>query len=260
MRTSRVLSAAFLAMAMTSPAFAFDPDMSARDAFRTGYLAYKQGQTAAAIEALSYAADKGHTAALWKLGRIYATGDGVKEDDAHAFQIFSKIANEYADGNPRGSDARFVSDAFVALAGYFRDGIVGKVVADEGRARRFYTYAAAYFADPEAQYQLGMMYLDGRGGERSDRQAARWLKLAADKGHVLAQAEFGRLLFEGVGIRRNAVKGLMWLSIARNSIHGDDEIQTLHEQAFAAASENDRRTAMALAEDWLSKSEPAPTK
>ncbi|MDQ0327055.1 TPR repeat protein [Rhodopseudomonas julia] len=254
MRISSVLPAACLAVAMATPAFAFDPDMSAREAFREGYLAYKQGHTAEALEALSYAADKGHTAALWKLGRIYATGDGVSEDDAHAFRIFAKIANDYADGNPRGSDARFVSDAFVALAGYFRDGIVGTVVADEGKARRFYSYAASYFADPEAQFQLGMMYLNGRGGEKNDRQAARWLKLAADKGHAQAQAEFGRLLFDGIGIRRNAVKGLMWLSIARNSYRGDDAIQSLHEEAFAAASENDRRTAMALAEDYLAKS------
>ncbi|WP_034491449.1 tetratricopeptide repeat protein [Afifella pfennigii] len=256
MRISNALSVAALAVALTAPAFAFDPDTTARDAFRSGYFAYKKGHTAEAIEALSFAAEKGHTAALWKLGRIYATGDGVSEDDARAFDIFSRIANEYADGNPRGSDARFVSDAFVALAGYFRDGIAGKVSSDEVRARRFYTYAAAYFADPEAQYQLGMMYLNGRGGERNARQAARWLKLSADKGHAQAQAEFGRILFEGVGIRRNTVKGLMWLSIARDNYRGDDEIQSLHEEAFAAASENDRRTAMALAEDWLAKSSP----
>ena len=59
------------------------------------------------------------------------------------------------------------------------------------------------------------MFLDGPGGDQNARQAARWFKLAARKGHVGAQAEFGHMLFEGIGVDRRPVEGLMWLSIAR---------------------------------------------
>src|SRR4051794_31077714 len=55
------------------------------EAFRSGAQALRAGQTAKGINALEYAADQGHAAAQWKLGRIYAEGDGVKRDDLRAF-------------------------------------------------------------------------------------------------------------------------------------------------------------------------------
>ena len=91
--------AALLAGLWPVPAAAFEGD-SAREAFRSGYAAYKKGDTATAIDALNYAAENGHAAALWQLGRMYATGDGVEKDEAKAFQIYSRIANEHADDNP----------------------------------------------------------------------------------------------------------------------------------------------------------------
>jgi hypothetical protein len=42
-------------------------------------------------------------------------GDLVREDEKKAMELFSKVASEYADGNPRGPDAPFVADAFVTL-------------------------------------------------------------------------------------------------------------------------------------------------
>jgi TPR repeat protein len=250
MRKLSVLAVLFVGLGPV-PTFALDPDLSPAEAFRSGYLAYKAGDAETALEALNFAADKGHPAALWKLGRMYATGDLVDEDDIKAMQLFAKVANEYADGNPRGPDAPFVSDAFVTLGGYYQKGIPGSVTADPTRARRYFAYAASYFGDPDAQFSLANMILAGQGGERSERQALRWFKLAARKGHVGAQAEFGRMLYEGVGVERRPVEGLMWLSIARLTSPGDPLIQTYHEQAFSTADEEDRRQAMAMAETWI---------
>jgi hypothetical protein len=130
------------------------------------------------------------------------------------------------------------------------------VAADPGLARRYFEYAASYFRDDDAQYALGMMLLNGQGGEQDARQAARWLKLAARKGHVGAQAAFGHMLYEGIGVGRRPVEGLMWLSIARLSSPGDPVIQAQHEQAFSTASEEDRREAMEKAEDWIAENLP----
>ena len=74
---------------------ALDPNLSPGEAFRSGYEAYKAGDAATALEALNFAADKGHPGALWKLGRMYQTGDLVAEDDVKAMEIFAKVANEY---------------------------------------------------------------------------------------------------------------------------------------------------------------------
>lgn len=254
MRTSRLwLIAAASGVALSGGAWAFDPDQTTPvEAFRTGYAAYKAGQTEEAVEALNFAAEKGHPAALWKLARMYATGDGVQEDDAKAFQIYSRIANENADGNPRGRDAPFIADAFVALGSYLRSGIPGGVQPDEGRARRFFAYAASYFGEPEAQYQLAGMYLRGEGGDKNERQAVRWFKLAADKGHVRAQAAFGQLLFQGVGVARNPSRGLMWLDVAARETE-DERVHAMREEAFAIASDYERSTAVAQAETWLER-------
>jgi TPR repeat protein len=233
------------------PALALDPNLSPGEAFRSGYEAYKAGDAATALEALNFAADKGHPGALWKLGRMYQTGDLVTEDDKKAMELFGKVANEYADGNPYGPDAPFVSDAFVTLGSYYQNGVPGTVDADPGRARRFFAYAASYFGDADAQYSLATMLAQGQGGEPDARQAARWFKLAARKGHVGAQAEFGHMLYDGLGMDRRPVEGLMWLSIAKLSSPGDPLIHARHEQAFSTASEEDRRQAMSLAQTWV---------
>ncbi len=240
---------ALLQHAAMAPADAFEGG-TPREAFRSGYAAYKNGDTETAIDALNYAAQNGHAAALWQLGRMYANGDGVQKDEAKALQIYSQIANEHADDNPRSPDSQFVSDAFVSLGRFYREGL-GGVEVNQNRARRFYSYAASYFGNADAQYRLAFMYMNGEGGDANPRHAARWFKLAAQKGHPRAQAEFGRLLFDGIGLRRNPVRGLMWLSVARHNRIDDPEIQTLHEHALALASESERRTAAALTEEWL---------
>ena len=234
------------------PAAALEPDLSPGEAFRSGYQAYKAGDAETALEALNFAAEKGHPAALWKLGRMYQTGDLVDEDNKRAMELFAKVANEYADENPRGPDAPFVANAFVKLGRYYQSGIPGEVDADPGRARRYFAYAASYFGDPDAQYSLASMLLAGQGGEKEARQAARWFKLAALKGHVGAQAEFGAMLYQGVGVEPRPVEGLMWLSIARLSSPGDPAIEARHQQVFATADEDQRLQAAALAKDWVS--------
>jgi TPR repeat protein len=243
---------------LIAPAASLDPNLSPREAFRSGYEAYKAGDAATALEALNYAAQNGHPGALWKLGRMYQTGDLVTEDDRKAMEIFARVADEYGDGNPHGPDAPFVSDAFVTLGTYYQNGIPGAVEADPIRARRFFSYAASYFGDADAQFSLANMLLAGQGGDQNLRQAARWFKLAARKGHVGAQAEFGHMLYEGVGIERRPVEGLMWLSIARLSSPSDPQIQSRHEQAFSTASEEERREAMGLAEAWLGRRNAGP--
>jgi uncharacterized protein len=251
MRISRFCVVVVLAGFGAGAAQALDPNLSPAEAFRSGYEAYKAGDAQTALEALNYAAANGHPGALWKLGRMYQTGDLVTEDDGKAMELFARVANEYGDENPHGPDAPFVADAFVTLGSYYQSGIPGQVTADPGRARRFFAYAASYFGDSDAQFSLAGMFLQGEGGDQNARQAARWFKLAARKGHVGAQAEFGHMLFEGIGMDRRPIEGLMWLSIARLSSPGDPLIQARHEQAFSTASEDQRREAMGMAEVWI---------
>jgi len=229
---------------------------SAVDALRSGVRDYNAGDKVGAARALEYAATQGHALALWKLGRMYADGDGVPHDDLKAFEYFSKIADENADESPESPSASVVSSAFVALGTYFLDGIANSYVKpDAARAREMYHYAASYFGDSNAQYNLARLYLDGNGVEQDVRQAARWFNLAAEKGHHPAQALLGHLLVTGQGIARQRARGLMWLTLAREGADPtkDAWIAELHEKAFATAPEGERQAALGYLEQHLRK-------
>ena len=210
-----------------------DADTAPAEALKYGLSSYKSGDKETAAEALGFAADKGNPIAQWKLGRMYAEGDGIARDDYKAFELFSEMADAHADDGPTQPNSRFISNAFVALGGYYQNGIPNtEVKQDPARARQIYAYAASYFGDAEAQVNLARMYYDGEGGERDPLQAARWAKLAADKGNVGAQALLGHLLFEGDGVPRQSVLGLMYLTVARERAKPADAwIFEMQEQA-----------------------------
>jgi TPR repeat protein len=228
---------------------------SVRDALRSGMRTYNAGDKIGAVHALEYAAGQGHSLALWKLGRMYADGDGVEHDDLKAFEYFSKLADQHADERPDSPNAGAVSSAFVALGSYFLDGIQGTYVASNpARAVEMFSYAASYFSDSNAQYNLARLYLEGTGVQKDARHAARWFNLAAEKGHTASQALLGHLLMTGQGVPRQRSKGLMWLTLAREaSTDGpkDQWIVSLYDQAFAAADESDRKLALALLEQYI---------
>ena len=227
---------------------------SAREALRNGMRDYNAGDKAGAAQALEFAATQGHTLALWKLARMYAEGDGVQHDDLKAFEYFSKLADQNADESPDSPNAGVVASAFVALGTYYLDGIKGtSVTRNPQRAHEMFHYAASYYGDSNAQFELGRLYLDGTGVAQDSRQAARWLNLAAEKGHHAAQALLGHLLVNGQGILRQRARGLMWLILAREAADpGKDQwITELYEKAFAAAGEADRQDALAMLEQYI---------
>jgi TPR repeat protein len=219
---------------LAGPAFAFDGTrtppsdtvaLTPMEAFRSGAKALRVGEKAKAVSSLQYAAEKGHALAQWKLGRMYAEGDGVKRNDLKAFHYFRKLASDNADIAPNGPRARFVSNAFVAVGSYYETGIANtKIKPNPDHAREMYAYAASYFGDADAQYRLARLYLDGKHSRRDARQAARWLSLAAHKGQHQAQAVLGHMLFDGMdGLPRQAARGLMWLTLAREGAAGAED-------------------------------------
>ena len=140
----------------------------------------------------------------------------------------------------------------MTLGQYHLDGIPGTLKADANVAREMFRYAASYFADPEAQYHLGRLYLLGKGAPKDAIQAARWLRLSANKGDHRAQALLGSMLFKGEQVSRQAALGLFWLIIAKDGA-GPDEgwITDMYSTALAQASDSERALAHKYLEDWL---------
>ena len=205
------------------------------------------------LTALQYAAEGGHPVAQWKLGRMYANGDGVVQDDLRAFEYFSKVANAHADDNPAAPQAPVVANAFVALGRYYTTGIANtRVKADPERAREMYAYAASYFGNAEAQFNLARMYLDGVGMQRDPKHGVRWLGLAAQKGQHEAQALLGQMLFNGDRLQRQAARGLMWMALAQEGATADEAwIKDNYQAALGKASIDDRAMAAEMLERWV---------
>ena len=240
------------------PAVPIAPPEGARpstplDALRSGAQDLRAGHTAQALGELEYAAAQGVAAAQWKLGRMYADGDGVEKNSLRAFEYFSRLTKQHGDDAPGTPQARYVANAFVELGQYYLEGIPNTPVkADPERAREMYWYAASYFADGDAQYYLGRLYLDHNGSERDPRQAAKWLGLAAKKGQPQAQALLGAMLFRGDGIARQAALGLFWLTLAKDSAEPHEAwINESYASAVAQATDDERAMAYNYLESWL---------
>ncbi|GHC63025.1 hypothetical protein GCM10010136_04480 [Limoniibacter endophyticus] len=250
---------AFVLLTTVVTASAFDPNSMERDferspgdVFKLGFSAYKSGHKEEAVEAYRYAADNGQIGARWKLARMYAEGDGVRQDDYAAFKFFHEIIEQdVAPGSPEES---YVSDALLALGIYMKKGIPGSpVAANPSAAQDFFMRAATTYRNPAAQFEMGKMFLNGEGGVKASvRQAGRWLQLAAEKGHAGAQATLGNLLFQS----GKMVRGLAMMTAAMEHASPGDRvwIRRMQEEAFALAPETDRRTAITLAETLLQNS------
>lgn len=260
MRTSDLIriGLAVGAIGFALPAAAFDGqrspsvEISPMEAFRSGAAALKSGDNDKAVTSLQYAAEKGHAPSQWKLGRMYASGDGVPQDDLKAFRYFSGIANLHAEDSPYTPEARFVASAFVSLGHYYTAGIGNVVRPDPSRAREMYQYAASYFGDPDAQYLLARIYLDGRGVSKDARMAARWLRLAANKGQHHAQASLGTMFFKGDAVPRQAARGLMLLMLASEAATPDEKwITDAYNDAITKATEDERELSLIYLKSWM---------
>ncbi len=251
---------------ITVPALAFDGATTPSDqrplplfknpkaALRAGLEGVRSGHPRTAVAALEYAAEGGESLAQWKLGKMYAAGDGVPHDDVKAFDYFSQIVESYDEEEVDPRELPFVSSAFVALGSYNLNGIANtRVAANPERALEIFNFAAVNFGDANAQYDLARMFLDGNGTPKDVRQAARWLYLAADKGHVASEALLGQLLFNGYDtMPPQRAKGLMWLSLAYNGVTDkakDAWILDLYKQAMGTATDADRQVASLYLED-----------
>jgi hypothetical protein len=77
--------------------------------------------------------------------------------------------------------------------------------------------------DAEANWELGFAYLKGVGVEQNERQAAKYLKKAANLGEPRAQVALSDLYLRGVGVQRDYVRAYTWASIAAGQLGGEHE-------------------------------------
>ena len=114
-----------------------------------------------------------------------------------------------------------------------------------------FAYAASYFRDPDAQYYLARLYLDGIGAPNDPRAGGALVRPVGAKGQCQAQAMLGAMLFAGDHVPRQAARGLMWLTLAKDSatnVPTRDWINELYDSALRQASEDERALARRLSD------------
>ena len=80
---------------------------------------------------------------------------------------------------------------------------------DDGQALTWF-YRAAKQGHALAQTNLGSLYEAGRGVQKNDSEAVRWYRSAADQGEVYAQNNLGNMYFNGRGVRQSDAEAVRW--------------------------------------------------
>lgn len=154
-----IMTMLVLLVAMTAGA------QNADKLYKEGKALYDAKDYAAAVPKLQAAAEKGHRKAQYRLGRCYAKGRGVTENDATAYQWYMKSAEQ-----------DYVKAQF-RVGKCLKDG--NGVAENRQQAVVWFTKAAKQ-DHAEAQYYLGKAYLKGKGVAADERKARSWLLKAVN--------------------------------------------------------------------------------
>lgn len=86
-------------------------------------------------------------------------------------------------------------------------------------ARAAFYIARAKSGDPAAQYDVGVLYAQGRGLVQDYGSAATWFRIAAAQGNIAAQYNLGVLSERGLGVPANTAEAVNWYRSAAERNH-----------------------------------------
>ncbi len=255
--TLRGLAVAAVLAAGASCAAAAPAFESVRQALEEGVGAFKRGAYAEAMPALEFAAAKDDFVARYYLARIYGDNAGGYANHAKAYAIYQRIADEDTDADPDDDGrAPYVGKALTALALYVRNGLpsIG-VKPDLEKAAEHLRYAALFFRNEDAQFELAKMQLRGDGGENDAESAKHWLSVLSQKGHAGAQAFLADLYWRGSRMAPDPVRALVLsaISVANATVSERVWIEDIYQNIYCGASPETRARAAGMVADWSTR-------
>ena len=99
------------------------------------------------------------------------------------------------------------------LAADFLKGLHAAQTGDYATALREWAPLAER-GDAAAQFNLGLMYENGRGVPQDYAQAVTWYKRAAEQGDAIAQTNLGAAYANGKGVPQDYILAHMWFNIS----------------------------------------------
>jgi TPR repeat protein len=107
-----------------------------------------------------------------------------------------------------------LSLAAPVAAGPLEDAAAAYDRGDDATALRLWRPLADQGGNAIAQYNLGLMYAQGRGVPENQAEALKWFRLAADRGNIDAQTRLGLMYRFGQAVPQDYVRAHMWFSLA----------------------------------------------
>jgi hypothetical protein len=103
----------------------------------------------------------------------------------------------------------------------------------------------------EAQFNLGVMYYEGRDVRQDYSQAAAWYRKAAEQGYAKAQFILGGMYKKGQGAPQDYTQAYMWLNLAaaREIANARETRDNLVKKLTPSQIEDGQR----LAREWIAK-------
>jgi uncharacterized protein len=163
-----------------------------------------------AIDYFRRAADQEDSPALFNMGILHYHGDGVDQSFGKAFNFFWRAMKQ---GD---------TDAAVSLGRMHHRGLGTEVSLE--KAMICFRFAAEY-GDVQTQYNLGLGCLHGEGLPQDINEAVKWIRIAAEKGLGDAQKEFGILCRDGTGVEQSYEEAFRWFVLAGNQHQPDAQFE-----------------------------------
>ena len=107
--------------------------------------------------------------------------------------------------------------------------------------------------DPEAQFNLGLYYFQGLGGDRNYTEAAKLFRGAAEQGHVMAANNLGAMNMDGRGIPRNLPEAWFWFAVVAH--RGDQAGGVLRDLVASQMTRPQVEQARERFEAWVNKND-----
>jgi TPR repeat protein/uncharacterized RDD family membrane protein YckC len=165
-----------------------------------------------AAELYQKAATQGHAIAQFELGMLYADGLGVQKSYGSAANWLNKSASQ---GHLNAKNA--LADLYSNLNTLEHQTVkwmpleISKI---NYNVEFGLTQKAAYNGNIIAQYNLGIMYLNGFGVTKNETTAAQWFNESANRGYIQAQYSLGIMYLNGFGVTKNETTAAHWFQIA----------------------------------------------
>ena len=212
-----------------------------------------------------FAANGGNRTAQFLYANILLRGDGLKTDKKEGRKYMEMAAKA---GHVRGqfnlaqlmTDERptwagykralpwyekaakaGLADAQYAMANIYADA-KGVTTNDDVTARKWLAKAAQGGMDT-AQLEYGVWLANGRGGEKNETEAFKWLRLAAAQRNIAAQNRIAHAYYAGMGVKPDQIKSAAWNILAKRGGRTD----IILDQRFNRLSDIDKRRAIELA-------------